>query len=76
MVEVVGIEPTKVSPPDGAADVVCKSGEAPSSPLASPNPNPVSPGLARIVASWAKLRPELQAAILAIVASAEGGTVA
>lgn len=45
------------------------SEEAQSSPLASPKAAPLSPDLAQVVLAWPGLRPELRAAILAIIAS-------
>jgi hypothetical protein len=48
------------------------AGSAPSL-LASLNSGQLGPELARIVAAWPTLRPELRVAILAIVASTDGG---
>lgn len=70
LAERVGFEPTHPLRQDIESTGVCESGEASSSPLASLKSTPLSPELEKIVRAWATLRPELKAAIRAIVDSA------
>ena len=74
MVEVVGVEPTPATIKVADCKGLCESGQAPSSSIASPNAGKLCPELEKIVAAWANLRPELRAAILAIVSTSKGGT--
>ncbi|MCF7689247.1 MAG: hypothetical protein K9M98_10310 [Cephaloticoccus sp.] len=69
MAERVGFEPTHPLRQDIDFKESCESGEAQSSPLASPIEGKFSPELEKIVQAWDTLRPELKAAISAIIES-------
>ena len=73
MAEREGFEPSPPAPPSIEFNAICKSEEALSSPIASPNLGKLSPELAKVVSAWPKLRLQLRAAILAIIASVEDG---
>jgi hypothetical protein len=64
--------------PQGGLGKVCggnesESGKSSAPPIAPLNSDHLSPELAKVVGTWPTLRPELRAAILAIIASVEGG---
>lgn len=73
MAEREGFEPAPPAPPSIEFNAACESREAQSSPIASPIVGKVCSELAIIVRAWGTLRPELRAAILAIIASVQGG---
>jgi hypothetical protein len=68
-----GLEPQKAKTEDANDEGRCKIEKAAPSPIPSLNSGKPNPELAKVVAGWEKLGPELRAAILAIIASAEGG---
>ena len=70
MAEREGFEPSPPAPPSLDVTATCRSGEAQSSPIASPNLGKLSPELAEIVAVWPSLAPEIQAALLTLARAA------
>lgn len=71
-----GFERSPPAPPSIYGKTVYESREAQSSPLASPNVGQLWAELATVVSAWGALDPASRAAVLAIVASAEGGRAA
>lgn len=69
-----GLEPPERHSESTAAAGGSESEKTQASSIASLNQGNHSPELAKLVAAWPNLRPELQAAILAIIESAKGGT--
>ena len=73
MAEREGFEPSPPAPPSVNVSAICESGEAQSSPIASPNIGNVRQELSEIVETWPTLPESIRSAILALLRAAKGG---